>query len=158
MLWDKSHTERTSLPAPQARVHATRRKWGASPAAFRDRRRGACVLCLAPGKGDTGKGWGGGGGCKCERKMRKREMKLLKTIFKKERPVPLRGGEGEQEARQERVESLSRNLPGCRGYVVTLFRLLMNTVDLPVDVRFTLISLGPELTVTPEPPVDPNTL
>lgn len=49
--YERNHRwERTSLPAPQAHVRVTQRKWVASPAAFRDRLRGAYALSLAPGE------------------------------------------------------------------------------------------------------------
>lgn len=56
--WENHRWERTSLPAPQAHVRVTQRKWGALPAAFRERLRGACALSLAPGEGTQVSGLG----------------------------------------------------------------------------------------------------
>ena len=57
--WER---ERASLPAPQAHVPVTRPAWAASPAAFRERLRGACERSLAPGEGTQVGGLGRGGG------------------------------------------------------------------------------------------------
>lgn len=138
--WESHRWALMSLPAPQAHVRATRRKWGVSPAAFRERLRDACELCLAPGKEDTD-GWDG----QVEgRRMRERDTKPLKLLHGQRDTRQAAAGRTEGGGQEALHESDSpRTLRRERTSCLPLIQHLMNKMDWCVLLGLVLIvSLG----------------
>lgn len=117
--WENHRWGRTSLPAPRAHVLVTQRKWGASPAAFRERLRDACALSLAPGEGTRVGGLGKVG----VRKVRERDTKSLTLLhgLRSIRQAAAGRGRGVAGSTTGETTAINEKPRGCRGHLVSLF-------------------------------------
>ena len=116
--------ERASLPAPQAHVPVTRPAWAASPAAFRERLRGACELSLAPGEGTQVGGLGRWGGEKGWRERDTKPLKLLHGLTENKSSIcgeEREGGGGRTGSSTGETGVINWEPRGCRGHPVTAF-------------------------------------